>query len=95
MYLIEYTKIRLRSPTDRTVLIIPSIEKIFEDVSSTRIMESEISMSFEKQMSVSKRLFPTSLIAQEIRVFKLISCSHIKKLQFIHIPINISFKINL
>ena len=93
-YLIEYRKIRFKKPTDTTVLIIPSIEKIFDECSSTSIIESEMSINLEKQMSKPSKSFPTSLIDTEIRLFRLISCVQKKKLQFIQIPINMSLIIN-
>lgn len=95
MYLTEYTKIRLRYPIDTIVLITPSMEKTFFVFSSITIIEFEISITFEKHISQFKKLLPTSLIASEIILFILIIWSHIKKLPFIKIPINISLIINL
>ena len=56
IYLIEYIKVRLRKPTDTIVLIIPSIEKMLEEFSSTNIIELDTSISLEKQISACKRL---------------------------------------
>ena len=94
MYLIEYRKVKFKNPTDTTVLIIPSMENTLDVFSSITIIESEILTSFEKQISQFKKSFPTLLIADETRLFKLIICSQIKKLQFIKIPTSINFNIN-
>lgn len=54
--------------------------------SSIEIIELKILIRFVKQISVFKKLLPTSLMELEIRLFKLTICSQIKKLLFIQIP---------
>ena len=88
-------KIKLRKPIDTIVLIIPSIENTLDNFSSVSIIEFDISISLEKQISVFKKFLPTSLMESEIKEFIFINCSHKKKLQFIQIPTIISFNINL
>lgn len=95
IYRIEYIKIKLRYPTDTIVFIMPSIEKKLFVFSSIRIIEFEIFATLEKQISQSKNLLPISRIASEIKLFILIICSQIKKLEFIKIPIKISLITNL
>ena len=95
IYLTENMKIKFKKPIDTMVLIIPSIEKKLCDSFSIDIIESSILIRFEKQISTSKRLFPISRIAEEIRLFMYIICSQRKKLAFIKIPTRIIFIINL
>ena len=94
IYLIEYIKIKFKNPTDTTVLIIPSIEKIVWWFSSADTTKFKVLIRFEKHILVFKKLLPISLIADEIRLFKLMICSHIKKLLFIQIPTKIIFMKN-
>lgn len=94
MYLTENIKIKLRKPIDSIVFIIPSIENIFEKVSSVYIIASDISISLEKQISKLYKLLPTSLMELEIKLLIVTICSHKKKLEFIQIPIIIIFIIN-
>ena len=84
----------MRKPTDTIVLIIPSIEKMLEEFSSTNIIELDTSISLEKQISACKRLWPTSRIAVDNKLFRLTICSHKKKLEFMSIPTKISLSIN-
>lgn len=95
IYRIAYIKMRLMTPTETMVLRIPSMEKTFGIRSSICIIELDISISLEKQISVFKSSEATSRIEVDTSELIFIICSHKKKLQFIQIPTRISLIMNL
>ena len=82
IYLNEYEKTKLSNDILRVLLINPSTEKIFKEFASTAIFVLIVFISSEKQISLSKRFFPSSLIAKDMYEFKSNIISIIKNEKF-------------